>query len=211
METYTFQNFINEIDYNETQKTILNNLKFTNLYLIDFIQENDKLNIMILGSRKQIKMCYSRENYNVIFNKTNGKFSCNCNDYVFRSKSKNIVCKHISFLICKVLKIWDHNYLKTKITNLDIYSLINNSTIWNNDNVSIKFLNEKFKHSTKQFHKDDICPICYDNFNQTQVVNCPDCNNYLHSNCVQIWLMYSNKCCWCRSEIWEDFRDPNYI
>lgn len=211
METYTFQNFINEIDYNEHQKKILDNLKYNNFYLVDYTQDDFKLNVLILGARKKVGMYYFREKYNIIFNKVNCRFSCDCKDFVFRSNSKGIVCKHISFLMCNVLNIWDHNYFKTKITNLDIHNLINNSTIWNNNNVSIKFLNANFKHSDKEFNKDDRCPICYENFNDAPVLNCPDCKNYVHSDCVKIWLTYSDFCCYCRSTCWEDFRDPNYI
>lgn len=211
METYTFQNFINEIDYNEHQKKILDKLKYESFYLVDYTQEEFKLNIMILGARKKIGICYNREKYNIIFNKVNRRFSCDCRDFIFRSNSKCIVCKHISFLMCNVLKIWDHNYFKTKVTNLDIHNLINNYTIWNNDNVSIKFLNANFKDSDKEFNKDDRCPICYENFNDASVLNCRDCKNYIHSDCVKIWLTYSEVCCYCRSGCWQDFRDPNYI
>lgn len=212
MDTNIFYDFIKEIDYNDSQKTILNKLLFTNFYLVDYTQdENLNLNIMILGSRKKVGIYYYREKYNVIFNKTTCKFSCDCRDFIFRSNTKGIVCKHISFIVCKVLKIFDHNYFKTKVTNLDIYSLIDNSTIWNNANVSIKHINSQFKNSENPFNKEDPCPICYEKFSDKPILNCPDCKNGVHEDCVKIWLIHSNQCCYCRSLVWEDFRDPTYI
>ena len=98
------QKFINEIDYNDSQKTILNNLRFNKLYLIDITDTNNSINIIILGDARN----NTREQYTVSFNKTKGNFACNCKDFQFRARFKNIVCKHISFIVCKVLKILDH-------------------------------------------------------------------------------------------------------
>lgn len=151
--------------------------------------------------------CY-RKKYNIIFDKNLYKFTCDCKDFLFRSNSKNIICKHISFLVCKVLNILDHDYLKTKIMKIDIKEQLKNNTIWTNNDFSIKFLNNKFKNSDKEFDKNDKCPICYDSFKETPVLNCPSCKNYIHTECVNILLTFTNKCCYCRSTVWEKYKDP---
>ena len=208
-----FEKFINEIDYNDSQKKILDNLNFSKLYLVDYVDDdnNNETCISLLGDRKKVGAQRYREKYNIIFNKENRKFTCECKDFLFRSHSKNIVCKHISFLVCKVLKIYNHDYFKTKIAPPNTQSLLTDSNIWTNNNISIKFLNHDFIHSEKTLNINDRCPICYDQFGNFPVLNCPTCKNFIHNDCIQLWLIQSNKCCYCRSTVWEDFKDPHYI
>lgn len=43
-----------------------------------------------------------------------GSFSCNCPDHTFNSKKKNIVCKHICYVVCKMANILDISYFESK-------------------------------------------------------------------------------------------------
>ena len=43
-----------------------------------------------------------------------GTFWCSCADHKFNSGKKNIVCKHICFIVCKVLKILQPYFFETK-------------------------------------------------------------------------------------------------
>lgn len=43
-----------------------------------------------------------------------GSLSCNCPDHTFNSKKKNIVCKHICHVVCKMANILDIAYFESK-------------------------------------------------------------------------------------------------
>ena len=56
---------------------------------------------------------------------------------------------------------------------------------------------------TLEMLKDIECPICYDEFENTDVLTCNVCNKSFHTHCINIWLQTShNKSCpYCRSII----------
>jgi len=43
-----------------------------------------------------------------------GSLTCNCPDHTFNSKKKNIVCKHICYVVCKMANIFDVAYFESK-------------------------------------------------------------------------------------------------
>ena len=48
---------------------------------------------------------------------------------------------------------------------------------------------ESFKQYIKPF--DDCCPICFNDFdikNKINILSCPNCKNYVHIECAEIWL-----------------------
>ena len=194
--------FISEMDYNIEQKAILYNLKYSKHYLVD--NENNEnneniINIIILGDIKN----NIRQRYTILFNKIKGNFICNCKDFQFRAHKKNIVCKHISFIVCKVCKVLDHNYFKTKKMSDDnikyITEYITNKESWT---INKEFLINKYD-------KNDICGICCDTFNNTNVINCPECKNYVHKECIEIWLIRNKTCVYCRSNIFSNYEKIN--
>lgn len=173
------------------------------LYLSDYSKENG--NIYILGARNS----KGRETYTVNICSHTKSLSCNCKDFMFRSKKFGTVCKHITFLICKVAYILDPLYFKSKVlTNKQYERLINildNNVIWKNKFLSVKNINEEFK-ATGDFDENDICPICYESFGDIKLnVSCPQCKNYLHKKCMDIWLETNKNCVFCRSYSWRNY------
>ena len=191
----SLQSFINDIDYNNDQKNILNNLKYSKFYFVDYQYSVDNIKITILGDLRNSK----RHKYSICFDKNRGNFTCNCKDFQYRSHSKNIVCKHISFIICKILKILDHGYFKTKkiANSVDVLSIISNKANW--EQYSLNFINKQFKSIS--FDKNDQCIICYNELSDNDVINCPRCLQCIHTNCMERWLIRSNQCVYCRSNI----------
>lgn len=168
----------------------------------------------ILGTLRNNK----REHYEVKLYKNNlndkGSFWCNCPDHKFNSKKKNIVCKHISFIVCKVAKIFDTNYFETKILTPEqfniivnkaenLYELLQDSSIYKPPkNITL----ELFNNHTKTINNDDICPICYDTFTNTSLT-CPTCHNYIHKECMNLWLEKKHTCVYCRSDVWKLYKE----
>lgn len=195
---------------NDYQSDIILSL-FTNLankmYLVDHREDSFKIEVDLLGSKKGNK---PREKYTVTFNKSQANFTCNCKDFTFRAKSRDIVCKHITFIICKVLGIYDHTFFETKKLSPEYQKrmarVIGGSGIWYNNNISVKHLNSKFINNTiRKLNTEDPCPICCDTFGNGETISCPECHQFVHKSCIDVWIETSNTCVYCRSFQWENY------
>lgn len=173
------------------------------LYLSDYSKENG--NVSILGSRN----AKGRETYTVNINHTNHSLTCTCKDFMFRSRKYGTVCKHITFLVCKVAYILDATYFKTKRLSDNQYerliNILDNNVIWKNRFFSVKDLNKEFEVNN-DFDEKDTCPICYETYDDIKDnVSCPQCKNYVHKKCIDIWLETNQNCVYCRSYAWKNY------
>jgi hypothetical protein len=207
--------FISYMD-NDHQSEIILKLfcnYFGRLYLIDYKYDDieDVIHIDVLGS----KTLRGREFYHVTIK--NNKFSCTCKDFIYRSNKYNIVCKHITFIVCKVGYILDYEFFKTKILSEYQYnrikSTLDNNIIWRNRSISLRGINDEFDIKDDQiFNSNDICPICYDAFGEISLnVSCPKCKNYIHKHCMDTWLEINSTCIYCRSYEWLNYIDLKKI
>ena len=180
-----------------------------NMYLSDYYCMNGKNNITlkihVLGS----KTSKVRNEYIITLQKNH--FECNCKDFVYRYQKYDILCKHITFIICKVAKILDANVFDNKITDLQFTHIKNtfeNKSIWNNRHISVKGINDDFNVKSK-FNPDELCPICYDPFQAiNKNVSCPECKNHVHKKCMDIWLETNSTCVYCRTYEWKKYVNP---
>lgn len=208
MNDFDIQNqlteFISNID-NDIQSEIILKLfcgYSGDMYLEDYNQHDNLMQIHMLGSKKNNK----REKYTITIK--NNRCACTCKDFQFRSKKLNIVCKHITFIICKVSHILDYHFFETKqltepqITK--IQTILSNNAIWKNRQISVKDINKEFFTNTKDHDPTDTCPICYECLTST-LVSCPQCKNYIHKECMDIWLETKNTCVFCRSYDWKNY------
>ena len=129
----------------------------------------------------------------------NNKLSCSCKDFTTR----HLICKHIYFIIVRVLKNSDLiELVNGQGPNICIFSLKLNL----NENFN-KILNPRFKNNKETFNVMDImdvCSICYENYVKEDVlVKCGLCNNYFHDECISRWLKSATKCtCPLCREMW---------
>lgn len=190
--------------------------KLTNkMYLVNHRDYDRTLEIDLMGSLKtSVQKISTREKYTIIFKKSSCKFACNCKDFKYRSISHNIVCKHITFIICKILGIYDNTFFENKTLSSDykerMYRVLNNPGIYNNCPINYeefnKSINSEFENNqVKTLNTKDTCPICYDMFSDKKTVSCPTCHNYVHKECIQIWLNTSKSCIYCRSYKWKNY------
>jgi hypothetical protein len=151
------------------------------LYLIDAVKNSETdWKFMVEGSTGNIyDVCVSDH------------LDCTCPDFVRRK----LICKHIYFIIARVLK---SSYIINDIgsePNICIFSL--KISIQNN----FKELNPRFKIETKGKFSDliqkpdDVCPICYENYQDSDItVKCKTCNSFFHNNCMNTWLKKASRC-----------------
>lgn len=180
------------------------------LYLVNVLKVNDsdwEFNVEgSTGNIYEVKLC--------------DNISCECIDFSKRKK----ICKHIYFIIGKVLnkKEWLNNIGENPDINLFDY-FFEKSSINLNDYIYERIL-EKKGDKEKEVEKDikdiekekelqskknldylceEVCPICYDNFEKEDLDNkiddCNICKNYIHIACLKIWLRRSLTCPYCRS------------
>ena len=141
--------------------------------------------------------------YQINFNEQYVK--CKCIDFNKRKK----ICKHIMFIICRILKdipllgLLDEDpnidifILFKKINKKDLNEILNN--ILNRPDIALLQLHSK-KPDITEIEIDYECAICYEDLDKLSV-SCQTCKKYIHSLCIQRCLKQKNNCPLCRS-VW---------
>lgn len=220
----TISDLINAIT-NEHQKAILYRIssdsEYAKVYLQNFVVNNDKKKktlkgtINILGNFNKSKGIREAYEVKVFENDPKGSFWCTCADHKFNSAKKNIVCKHICFIVCKVLKIMETYFFDTKTLKPEhlqqlIDKFSDNSDLWkdkqitrNSDVITIS----DFKKFPKPIN--DICTFCYDEMTDADIpvsCACPLCKHCFHEECMDVWLEVQSKCSYCSNEFWKYYK-----
>ncbi len=156
-------------------------------------------------------------------------FNCDCPAHRFKSSQDNTVCKHISFIMCRVVGYATVDFFKTFTLNKDEVTMIMDkmsvqreaimmnveanrmkdscSAVDNSLIIRKKILNkDSYLNSTRAVDEED-CPICFDVIEQdNNRINCPDCKKHIHKECMEIWLSRNNSCVHCRSTNWKHYK-----
>lgn len=170
----------------------------------------------VLGSMRN----GNRDTYKVTWYKAHAEksFWCTCPDQRFNGGRKNIYCKHISFLVCRVARILDATFFQTKRFTPQLHELfrsrLQETTVFQRQPVPttapyttvVPTSSAAFRSGGKHIEPDDNCPICYDAFSETPTLNCPACKNNMHQECMEVWLERNHTCVFCRSGVWADYR-----
>jgi hypothetical protein len=200
-------------------KILRDNDDYCKIYLQGFTKNTDNKKNTLVGTLKilgQYNLTKGvREEYQIkIFQNETHTFWCSCIDHKLNSNKKNILCKHISFIVCKVMKIYELDFFETKkITDKQMQDLLNifsdKSDLWKNKNLvrDFKLIN---LDTYKQFPEpiNDTCSFCYDeltNKDKNVSVCCPSCKHTYHSECIEIWLENYLHCSICFSDIWKHY------
>lgn len=201
-----YVDFINNVHNPDQLKILMNIFTTDSVCYLTNIVENDSIIVEMLGQQRGNK---PRSKYKVTIDTSTRKLKCNCKDFIFRSETKNIVCKHISFIIFRYSKIYSNNYINTKILSYaeftKLTTLLKNNELWN------KYTLATFSNIEKLKDEDQECPICCEMLsckeqeNKDKIVSCPTCKNVVHEECIRKWLRYNKTCVYCRSNSWKEF------
>lgn len=208
----------NEYQYQILTK-IISDAEYSKIYLSDYEANTDAKKkdiigtIKILGTYNEKKKL--REEYEVKIYKDSpkGTFWCNCADHKFNSSKKGTSCKHICFLVCKVMKIFDVNFFNTKKLNQQqidaLIQKLTSDSIWKDASIAKEFEKitlDTFKNFMKQL--EDCCPICFNDLEENEkplLLACPTCHNYTHKECMEVWLEKQQRCVLCKSDVWGNY------
>ncbi len=212
---------------NEHQQSILwrinNDSEGSKVYLQNFLPNSDKKKktllgtINILGNYNRSKGIREAYDVKVFKDDPKGSFWCSCADHKFNSGKKNIVCKHICFIVCKVLKINQTYFFEPAVKTLSnehleqlLAKFSDNSDMWKDKQYVRKsdFITiDDFKIFPKPI--SDTCTFCYDEMTDADkdiACACPICKHCFHEECMGVWLEAQDKCSFCSNNFWTYYK-----
>ena len=201
---------------NHKQISRIDKLKYERFFLLNIsLSEEDTITLDVSGSSRNIYQIKLKNN----------RIECDCPDQKSWARTYNCICKHSCFIIKKVCRdiITDESEFWTNLKfNDDEYQVITeilkekSKTFEQIDDDTVdKELVERFKkiniseskyETEKTFNEGDVCPICYDD-EDTDLLECPDCKNIFHKECMERWLQTQNTCVYCRSTVWKSYSE----
>lgn len=180
---------------------------------IDVKKKNIEGSFRILG---QLKANGDREEYEVkIFRPgydDKGSFSCSCADFKFKCIRAKTVCKHIIYMVSRVANICESSFYETRILSESqrqrfMEKLMTVPTICEKQKELLKGTNIVFNKEWKPFDARELCSICFDEMGEKKSwVTCPMCTNYMHKECMEVWLEKQQTCVLCRSDCWKKYK-----
>lgn len=148
--------------------------------------------------------------YDVVINRLP---SCTCPD-----RAKGHLCKHIIFVMVRVLGVPRNSPLVYQVALLqnELLDIFTNAPETAAAAVQAKdAVVTAYKQTVKgepdpaaadQAPKNDKvcegdCPVCFEDLaGGDPVDSCLTCKNYIHKECVKMWLAVQTTCCYCRQE-----------
>lgn len=191
---------VGNVQQREILNKIFSGLQTHKIYLNGWEETLKEVKIDIFGGLRRGGM---RERYKVVIDKDSRTMECSCKDFMYRARRLGIVCKHISFIVCKVIGLGGDTLGFFEGHTLSEASLERCVRMLGDPLMRDSFIiGGEFKRSKREFDRTDVCPICYDEYGEQTVLSCPDCGNYVHGDCVMVWLERKSSCVYCRSESW---------
>jgi hypothetical protein len=186
-------------------------------YVLEILDDNLKIS----GSTQNV--------YSISIDKILCTLNCDCPDMKSHCNHKKCFCKHIIFVIVRVLKYYNTDIYKElkfdEIKFLPFLDKLKNSFMEDLSLTNLS-LNEKYKSASDKSYNESIvnkfsaypfdegyeCAICYDLLDiKENLLGCPTCKQSFHQNCFYKWLNSSiNKnCVYCRSGVWKEYLKKN--
>lgn len=192
-----------------------------NFYLLDIKDNKYNCIFKLSGSTQNIYTV------RILKNDNKNHICCDCPDMKKCAPKHGVLCKHIIFIIFKVLKLFNYknkmsqiiidndggNFLETKILlkeNIEVISVFIDIFNYNDSDIVNKDYRDKFNKMTKNndsisfIDNNSTCVICFDCFeckDSDFISKCSRCVGIFHKECLQKWLNYNNTCPYCRSKI----------
>lgn len=181
--------------------------KHQNIFLIETIDTINQTNLI----KQYVVMGSTGNVYTVTIENTP---KCTCPDYATRKKR----CKHIYFILIKVMKVDDED--QKKYTDKELVEMFNNIPSITNQLIVDDKIKQTYKLNSQSAHQsvtmkttDDLCPICLDDLNNNEELDyCKySCGKPIHKICFDMWAKKKNSLCvFCRAS-WKGKVDGQYV
>lgn len=197
---------------NSNQLKRYQKLSTERFYLLDNGIENDQHQFHISGSTKNI--------YKVSIYTNTGKAFCTCPDAKSWAVKCHCVCKHVLFVLYRVLRIFngtEHDFfrhLTFSATELvDIYNATDRLSTVVDETVVDKNLSSKYKNLQRgdtglepndEIDPEEMCGVCFLDFvDEPDHKTCKCCHKPAHVDCINKWISSGNSLCvYCRQNVW---------
>lgn len=214
-------NMENQDQIKRLEKILPDNQDYAKVYLQGYTPNLDAKKPNLLGIIKILGQYnfkkQEREAYEIkVMQNEPSTFWCSCIDHKLNSAKKNTVCKHIAFVVCKVIKVLELYFFESKVLSPTHLQLLlakfsDKSDMWKNKNL-VRDIKQLTMDTFKNFPVpvDDVCTFCYDAMTDVDKplgVCCPTCSHCYHSECMDIWLENYLRCSVCSSDVWKHY--PN--
>lgn len=120
--------------------------------------------------------------------------TCTCPDF----KKRKLTCKHIYFVLLRVLKLSNIN----TFTDQELINILSNINIDNTICVDKQIMDKYNKLPTKK-DDEESCPICLEDINNGEDIEfCKSvCGKCVHKLCFDLWCTKNPpKCVYCRAD-----------
>ena len=130
--------------------------------------------------------------------KNNYDTVCNCFDWRIRCRNFMIPCRHVFYVLKRILGYELYDYYDNRIMDKELFEKLVRDKLINRD---------QFRGEQRQGVNDKVCPVCFSDFQGCPIartVECPDCTNVTHLDCANVWLEHSARkaCAICFSDNW---------
>jgi hypothetical protein len=209
----------NQDQIKRLQKILPDNKDYAKVYLQGWTDNTDIKKANLLGTIKILGQYNfqkkERESYEIkVMKNEPTTFWCSCIDHKLNSTKRNTVCKHISFIVCKVINVLELYFFDSKVLSQEHLQLLlakisNKSELWENKDL-VRDIKQITLDTFKIFPDiiDDVCTFCYDAMTDVDKpisLCCPTCKHCFHSECMDIWLENYSKCTVCSSDFWKHY------
>lgn len=209
----------NQDQVKRLQKILPDNYDYAKVYLQGYTANTDIKKTNLIGTIKILGQYNfqkkEREAYEIkVLQNEPNTFWCSCIDHKLNSTKKKTVCKHIAFIVCKVMKVLELYFFESKKLSDEHLQILlakfsDKSELWQNKDL-VRDIKEITLDTFKKFPDliDDVCTFCYDQMSDADKpisLCCPMCNHCFHSECMDIWLENYSKCTVCSSEFWKHY------
>ncbi|PNH00235.1 hypothetical protein TSOC_013952 [Tetrabaena socialis] len=170
--------------------------------------------------RMRLTVSGSQQATYVVTLQSTGLFKCSCKDAIMTCRRNGCVCKHVCFVLYRVLRHEGLDFFDNlQLTPDEVGSIASRASqiqiqevdrsnpphvAPRPDQLHFDFCHSKRPH---QIEAGDDCPICFDALLGSDVMRfCPECGNGVHQTCIVKWMEHRSTCVYCRSKLWSNYR-----